>query len=269
MQISSLHVYPVKSCRGLTLTEATVCSTGLAWDRHWMITRPDGRFVTQRELPRMALIETNLTPGSLELSAAHHAVLEVPLQAVGESKKVVVWRDTVAGIDCGEVAAGWLRAVLGEQLRLVRFDPAVPRFSNREYTGDVAAQTQFADGYALLIVSEASLADLNARLEGPPLPMNRFRPNVVLAGTPPFVEDTLRELEFGAVRLRIVKPCVRCSITTTDQATAVVAGPEPLRTLKSYRFDRGLMGVTFGQNAIVVAGDGGRLSVGMQPSRTV
>jgi hypothetical protein len=269
MRVSQLFVYPVKSCRGIAVTQMPVLATGLQWDRHWMITRPDGRFITQREVPRLALIETALTPQALVLRHGGAPALHVPFLASGAPCRVVVWRDTVSGIDCGDAAADWLFAALGEELRLVRFDPATPRYSNRQFTGEIAATTEFADGFALLIVSEASLADLNARINGTPLPMNRFRPNLVLADVPAYAEDGLRELEFGALRLRIVKPCVRCSITTTDQATAAVTSAEPLRTLKSYRFDRGLMGVTFGQNAIVVDGAGGLLAVGMEPTRAV
>jgi uncharacterized protein len=267
MRIGGLYIYPVKSCRGIAVDRALITPNGLEWDRHWMITRPDGRFVTQRELPRLALVRTSLTAQALCLEIAGKPPLHVSLEMRGSTHSVRIWRDTVRALDCGADAASWLQDALGESLRLVAFDSNTPRYSNPEFTAGVPATTQFSDGYALLVISEASLADLNSRLPGPALPMNRFRPNVVLCDVPAFAEDSLRDLEFGDVHLRIVKPCVRCSITTTDQATAQLTGDEPLSTLKAYRFDRTLLGVTFGQNAIVVGGRGASLAVGMEATR--
>jgi hypothetical protein len=263
MRVAGLFVYPVKSCRGIELERTTLTEAGLAWDRHWMIVRPDGRFVTQRELARLALIETALTAHALTLSAVATAPLVVPLASEGRRLEVTVWRDRVTGIDCGDSAARWLTELLAEPLRLVEFERAASRYSSQAYTGEVAAKTEFADGYALLIVSNASLADLNSRLPGAPLPMNRFRPNIVLDGVEAYAEDRMRDIDLGGARLRVVKPCTRCKITTTNQESAVVEGDEPLRTLKSYRFDRGLLGVAFGQNAIVLHGHGAELRVGM------
>jgi hypothetical protein len=154
-----------------------------------------------------------------------------------------------------------LSELLGRPLRLVRFDQSRVRLSDLAWTGGLAAPNLFSDGFPLLAIARASLADLNSRL-AVPLPMDRFRPNLVLDGLPPYGEDALGDLIAGALRLRRVKPCTRCSITTTNQGTGAVEGDEPLRTLKSYRWDRALRGVTFGQNLIVVAGAGSRLTVG-------
>jgi uncharacterized protein len=263
--VASLHVYPVKSCRGIALQEARLTPAGIEHDREWMVVSPEGRFVTQRELPRMALIGTALSAEELLLAAPDMPRLALPLawqpQDAGAAREVVIWGDHCAAFDAGERAAEWFSRFLGRPLRLVRFDPAGRRVSNRKWTGDVAADNRFSDGFAVLIISLASLEDLNARLELP-LPMNRFRPNIVLAGVAPYAEDRFDELVAPGLRLRVVKPCVRCIITTTDQELGEQQGAEPLHTLRSYRNDRALHGVTFGQNAIVI--EGSQLRSGQQ-----
>jgi uncharacterized protein YcbX len=259
--ITSLHVYPIKSCRGTSLETATVTPLGLVDDRHWMLVRPNGRFVTQRELPRMALIGVDARPDGLTLSAPGMAELFVPRAAARESRPVTIWKFEGFGLDCGAEAAAWVTMFLQTPLSLVAFDPGAPRICSQEWTRDVHAQTEFSDGFPILVISRASLADLNSRLEKP-LPMERFRPNVVIDGVAAFDEDRIHELRAGDVTLRLVKPCARCSITTTDQRRGEVDGVEPLRTLKEYRFDRTLRGVLFGQNAIVIRGAGSELHVG-------
>ena len=261
--VASLHVYPVKSCRGVDLTEARLTEAGLEHDREWMIVTPEGRFVTQREQPRLALISTSLDDRGLQLAAPGTPGVSVPLDFKGEPVQVTVWRDRCDAHDQGDVAARWLSELLGQPLRLVRFDPAHRRLSDAAWTGGVDAVSRFSDGFALLAISLSSLADLNARLPAP-LPMNRFRPNLVLDGLPPYGEDALGDLMAGGVRLRRVKPCMRCSITTTNQLTGTVEGDEPLRTLKTYRWDAALRGVKFGQNLIVVTGAGEPLRSGME-----
>ena len=260
--VASLHVYPVKSCRGFEQTEARLTEAGLEHDREWMIVTPEGRFVTQREQPRLALIATRLDDRGLHLAAPGAPDITVPFDFEGEPVEVTVWRDRCRAHDQGDEAARWLAGFVRRPLRLVRFDPAHRRLSDPAWTGGVDAASRFSDGFALLAISLASLADLNARLAAP-LPMNRFRPNLVLDGLPPYGEDSLGDLASGAVRLRRVKPCTRCSITTTNQATGVVEGDEPLRTLKTYRWDATLRGVSFGQNLIVVSGAGEPLRRGM------
>jgi hypothetical protein len=259
--LASLHVYPVKSCRGLAVPQARLTDAGLEHDREWMIVTPDGRFLTQREVPRLALVTTALESEALTLAAEGAGRLAVPLDVRGSEREVVVWGHGCRAFDQGEAAARWLGDFLGRAVRLVRFDPAHRRLSDTAWTGGLEAPNRFSDGFALLAISLASLADLNARLPAP-LPMDRFRPNLVLDGLAPYGEDQLGDLVAGDVRLRRVKPCTRCSITTTNQGTGAVEGDEPLRTLKSYRWDRALRGVTFGQNLIVVAGAGSRLTVG-------
>jgi uncharacterized protein YcbX len=259
--LASLHVYPVKSCRGLELPEARLTAAGLEHDREWMIVRPDGRFVTQREVPRLALIATALDGEALTLAAAGVGSVTVPFDFRGDAVAATVWRDRCAALDQGDEAARWLSELLGRPLRLVRFDQSQRRLSDDAWTGGLAAPNLFSDGFALLAVARASLADLNSRL-AVPLPMDRFRPNLVLDGLPAYGEDELGDLVAGAARLRRVKACTRCQITTTNQATAEVEGDEPLRTLKTYRWDAALHGVAFGQNLIVVEGAGTLLRAG-------
>jgi uncharacterized protein len=261
--ISALNIYPVKSCRGIPLGEALLGDTGLADDRHWMLVRPNGRFVTQRELPRMALVGTAVDPGGLALTAPGMPPIFVDRNTSGAALAVTVWKFTGGGIDCGDEVAQWYSVFLETSLRLVRFDPQLPRECSAEWTGSTRSITEFADGFPVLVISRASLDELNSRLPKN-LPMERFRPNVVIDDVAAYDEDRIHELRAADVTLRLVKPCMRCSITTTDQDAGVVDGIEPLQTLKLYRHDRELMGVAFGQNAIIVSGVGSRLRVGQK-----
>ena len=273
--LTSLHVYPIKGCRGLALSHARMAARGLATtaplavvgDREWLIVDRDGRFVTQRESPQLALVGTSLAPDALVLAAPDVPPLAVPLHAArGVRRRVTVWSSTVGAHDAGDDAARWLSAVVGADLRLVRFDPTGTRLCNPQYAGDSGAHTAFADAYPLLVIGEASLADLNARLATTgtaALAMNRFRPNLVLAGLDPYDEDHIDTMTLDGITLKLVKRCTRCQVTTTDQDTARV-GTEPLATLGTYRIDTVLAGVTFGMNAIPIAGEGRALAVGAE-----
>ena len=259
--LSALNIYPIKSCRGISLEAARLASTGFADDRHWMLVRPGGRFVTQRELPRMALIAIELSERAVTLTAPGMAPLVVARRRSGAASAVTVWGFTGRGFDCGEEAAHWSTSFLGTPLRLMRFDESFPRQCSAEWTADVHAVTEFSDGFPILVISRASLRELNSRLPKA-LPMERFRPNLVIDGVEAYDEDRIHELRAGAVVLRLVKPCTRCVITTTEQTTGERDGVEPLATLKNYRFDEQLRGVKFGQNSIVVSGAGAMLTVG-------
>jgi hypothetical protein len=226
-----------------------------------MLVSASGRFITQRESPRLALLVPTLTDTALTLQAPAMPEISIPLAQQGERCRVTVWGDACDAFDEGLAVAQWLRQFLERDCRLVRFDPAQRRLSAREFTGEIAAQNQFADAFPLLAVSTASLAELNGRL-AQPLPMSRFRPNIVLEGLGPFDEDRIDEFSGADIRLRSVKACTRCIITTANQDTGRFEGDEPLRTLKSYRYDALLHGVCFGQNLIVIAGDGARLRRG-------
>jgi uncharacterized protein YcbX len=260
--ITSLHIYPVKSCRGIDLTKARLTPTGLEWDRRWMIVDAKDRFVTQREQPKLATITTAIANGRLELSAADHPTLVVDVRADGGARSVLIWKDKCRGIDAGDEAAAWLFRVLGDRLRLVRMDDQLPRLANREYVGPNPQPVTFTDGYPVLMISRESLAELNRRLPTP-IPMARFRPNIVIEGVVAHAEDAMISFRFDGVVLRGVKHCTRCSVTTTDQQDGSRdPHQEPLRTLKTYRHDRQLHGVTFGQNCVLVEGVGKTLEVG-------
>jgi len=259
--LAALFTYPVKSCRGTEHRSVLLEQAGLEHDREWMFVTPGGRFLTQREEPRLARVDAVVEHDRLTLSADGAGEACVPLDFAGSPGEVTIWRDQVSAFDQGDAPAAWISALLGRDARLVRIDPAARRRCDPAWTADAEAHSRFPDGYPLLVVSRASLDDLNSRLPAP-LPMDRFRPNLVLDGLPPYGEDEVHEFTVQGIRLRVVKPCTRCSITTTNQSAGVVAGEEPLRTLQSYRWDAALHGVTFGQNTIVIEGAGSRLAVG-------
>jgi uncharacterized protein YcbX len=260
-RISALYRYPLKSARAQALPEARLCSTGFEHDRQWLLVTPQGRFISQREQPRLALLQAEATAARLRLSAVDLPSLSIAPGDARLPSRVRIWRDECMAFDAGEKIAATLSDWLRSPCRLVRFDPLQQRLSNRQYAGDIVAENAFSDGYPLLLTGAASLADLNQRI-GRELPMNRFRPNIVLEGLDPYDEDHLHELYCGGLVLRAVKPCTRCSITATEQASGTLDGDEPLRTLRTYRYDAGLGGVTFGQNLVVVTGRGALLRVG-------
>lgn len=254
-RIAALYHYPVKSCRGLALEEGALTAAGLEHDRGWMVTNTAGRFVTQREMPRLALLRPSLTADALLIDAPGLPTLHVPYARQGARRGVRIWEDQCAALDEGDGAAAWLTGWLGAESRLVRFDPAQRRLSPSRWTGRHEAENRFSDAFPLLVLSTASLQDLNARLTVK-LPVSRFRPNLLLEGLDPYDEDRIFELRTEGIRLRLVKPCTRCKITTTNQDSGEVEGEEPLATLKTYRYDATLKGVLFAQNAIVIEGAG-------------
>lgn len=268
VHITGLNVYPVKGCRGIALNQARVTVAGFAHDREWLIVNAEGRFITQRERPLLAQIETALTPDALILRKPLGADLRVPLDTTGAEVEVTCWRDRCAAFDAGDEAATWISAHLGHPARLVRFDSRHKRASDAKWTGGAEALNRFSDAFPFLVISQASLDELNRRLPQP-LPMNRFRPNIVVDGLAPFGEDAVDEFIAGDVRLRVSKPCTRCAVTTTDQITGARESDEPLRTLKEFRFDHDLRGVLFGQNLILTGGWGAELKVGQSLMTTV
>lgn len=263
-RLKELKVYPVKSCRGIPLTEAVLTPHGIQHDREWMVVDEAGQFVTQRTFPRLALVETELTAESLRLRAPGMSPFEIPL-AHRElfDCHAKIWNYPTVALDEGDEASEWLGDFLQAKLMLVRWHPARRRLSNSDWTGDTEAENFFSDGFPYLVIGEESLVDLNGRIGGMPLPMNRFRPNLVVCGGAPYAEDVWRMLRADGIEFRIVKPCTRCRITTTDQATAEV-GVEPLRTLAGYRRDPRFTAPLFGQNVILLAGAGRRLRVGTE-----
>jgi len=263
VQITGLNIYPVKSCRGIALKQARLTATGFEHDREWLVITPEGRFLTQRERPQLAQVETAIADDRLVLRKPNGADLSLPLNLTGPEREVTIWRDKAAAFDAGDEAAAWLTDHLGKPARLVRFDKRHKRASDAKWTEGVEALNQFSDGYPWLLISQGSLDELNRRMQNP-LPMNRFRPNIVVDGLPPFGEDSVDEFVAGSVRLKVVKPCDRCVVTTTDQITGERTSDEPLRALKEFRFDKNLRGVLFGQNMILTGGVGNELKVGQQ-----
>jgi uncharacterized protein YcbX len=239
--VSELHVYPVKSCAGRSLTEATLDRRGFAGDRGWMVVDETGTFISQRTDPRMSLVRTLLGANRLLLEAPGLPPLELPVHHTGPAARVTVFDDACDARDQGTAAAEWFSRHLGRPARLVRMDENFRRLA----PSDPPAEVGFADAYPLLVLSEASLADLNGRL-AQPVPMNRFRPNVVLAECEPFAEDTWKRIRIGDLVLTLATNCVRCVTTTVDQATGRTS-KEPLATLATYRRADG--GVIFGRNA--------------------
>lgn len=270
--VTELTLYPIKSCAGVAVDEAVVGAAGLAalgvHDREWMLVSEDGQFLTQRERPRMALIVPRPDGEVMVVDAPGIEPLALPLSRPdGPPRQVRIWDDAVTGGDCGDAAAAWFSRVLGSPVRLVRFRRDVVRPTSTKWTAGVAAETRFADGYPILLIGQASLDDLNARLVATgraALPMNRFRPNLVVDGIDAFDEDYLDYLAAGALALKPVKPCARCPIPAIDQSTGI-PGPDPLDILVSYRANPRMEGaVTFGMNCIVTAGAGAILRVGQQ-----
>ncbi|TFW07917.1 MOSC domain-containing protein [Oxalobacteraceae bacterium OM1] len=278
--LTELNLYPVKSCAGIALREATLTPAGLMsqhiYDREWMVVDQQGRFMTQRDFPRMALVTPRLRYETLELRAPGMLRIEVPLDLPHpDDARVVhvqVWDVTVPAYDCDETTAAWFTAFLGVPCRLVRFHAEAKRLASSKWTGDVEAPTLFSDGYPMLVISEGSLADLNARLAAQgraALPMNRFRPNVVIGGVEAFEEDYAASIAIGDAVLKPVKPCARCPMPSVDQATGEF-GPDPLDILQTYRANPKVDGgITFGMNAILLRGEGTLLRVGQDVSLTL
>lgn len=273
-RIAQLFVYPIKSCAGIEVQEALLTETGFDLDRAWMVVDPQGGFVTQREQPRLALVQPQFRRGGteLQLRAPGMLALNLAVDMVEQPVRVRVWDDEVAAYDMGDVAAQWFTDFLsltpqglpgaqGERYRLVRFDPEQRRLTSQKWTGGVEALNQFSDGFPLLVLGQAALDDLNGRLQAAghlPVSVARFRPNIVLAGLEAHDEDRLDVLHIaapdGVVQLKPVKPCPRCPIPNIDPATAL-SDPAVGDTLQGYRQDARVNGaVTFGMNAILLAG---------------
>lgn len=263
MHISEINIYPIKSLKGISVDTAVVEERGLQFDRRWMLTTPDGMFFTQRDFPRMALIETWIEDDGLGLgvSADRFGDVFVPFEPQsGNKQQVTIWRSVCEGIVYGDALNEWFSDVIGTDCQLVYMPDNTRRSVNPRFDrGDEVVS--FADGYPLMVLSEATLEDLNSRLETP-LPMNRFRPNIVVSGAEAFAEDNWQRIRVGDAEFRSTKPCERCVVTTVDQSTGEFAGKEPLKTLASYRMAKDVMpnryellgisdtAVLFGQNLV-------------------
>jgi uncharacterized protein YcbX len=250
--ISGLFVYPLKSARGLACSQVRVSATGFEWDRRWMLINAYGVFLSQRTHPQLARIVPQIEAAGLALHAPGLQSLRLPLSSTGERRLVRVHRDVCVGEDEGAAAAEWASRVAGEPARLVRVPLHSERRANPVFAGAVPAPMSFADGFPVLVCNQASLEDLNTRLPQA-IPMERFRPNVVLEQLPAWAEDRIDTLTIGALTLRLVKPCIRCTIPSIDQQTGEPS-TDPAPVLRQFRFDKALHGVSFGENAVIVTG---------------
>lgn len=246
--IASLHVYPVKSGRVIDCHEARLGPCGLQHDRHWMLINNDGRFLTQRSHPQLARLAALVRGDTLQLAHPDCGELSVDLPTelpspLAPIRRVTIWKRHHDALDAGDDAARFCTRLIGAPARLV-----------------AAIDQNFPDGYPLLVCNESSLSDLNRRMQAW-LPMSRFRPNLVLRGLEAWAEDRIATLRIGTARLKLVKPCTRCVITSLDQATGLPAG-DPLPALRAFRWNTTLHGVTFGENAEIQSGSGAILRVG-------
>lgn len=259
MHISEINIYPVKSLKGTGLTEATVEQRGLQFDRRWMLVDDDNRLITQREVPRMALISVRIEDGNLDVrfEDRHIDIPHAPHQ--GDTEDVVVWQNIVPADVYDPETNAWFSRALNVNCRLVAMPETTRRTIDPEYAvkpdEDIVS---FADGYPFLLIGEGSLADLNSRLDTP-VPMNRFRPNFVVSGSQAFAEDSWKRIRMGETIFHVVKPCARCVLTTVDQAKGEKTGKEPLQTLSTFRNREGK--VLFGQN-LIAENPGGVIRIG-------
>ena len=274
MHISEINIYPIKSLAGISVEAAMVEERGLRYDRRWMLTTPDGMFFTQREFPKMATMSVWIEEdgSGLGVAADRFGDVFVPLEPdTGDKREVTIWQSVCEGEVYGGALNEWFSDVLGTNCQLVYMPDDTRRSVNPRFDKgqDIVS---FADGYPLMVLSEASLADLNEKLAATaedsdisvrgPLPMNRFRPNVVVTGSNAFAEDDWKRIRIGDAVFRSTKPCERCVITTVEQSRGEFDGKEPLKTLASYRLAKdviperfaslGMSGnvVLFGQNLI-------------------
>ncbi|WP_283443550.1 MOSC domain-containing protein [Noviherbaspirillum suwonense] len=273
--LSQLTFYPIKSCAGISLSSATLTGAGLmhehVYDREWMLVDDDNNFLTQREHPRMALITPRLRSETLELRAPGmlrlDLTLDLPDPDTASRRTVKLWQHTLDAYDGDSVTRQWFSQFLGVSCQLVRFHPEAHHPVNPARTGGKDIGTLFSDGYPLLLIGQASLDDLNRRLAAQgraALPMDRFRPNLVIAGAEAHDEDHAAHLAIGNAEIRPVKPCPRCPIPSIDQQTGM-PGPDPLDVLRTYRAGvGGIGGIGFGMNCIVTRGEGETLRIGQE-----
>jgi len=246
LKISQINVYPVKSCAPLSPSVLDVLETGFEHDREWMVVDENNNFVTQRQYPKLALIKAVPKAGDIHLEAPNMPSIDVPILEQGRKINTEVWGNPCIAIDQGELVSKWLSDFVGKKFYLVRMAPDFKRGVKSKYQSERKEVVGFADAFPFLLISEESLNDLNSRLIEK-VPMNRFRPNIVVSGGRAFQEDTWKKIKIGDIIFRVVKPCDRCEVTTVDQSTGE-KGIEPLETLGKYRTRP--KGIMFGQNLL-------------------
>ena len=246
--VTGIRIYPIKGTAAIELPQAEVRARGLAGDRRWMVVDQDGQFLHQRIHPKLAVVKTTLVVGDeLNVDAPGMPQLRVRRPKDAQRLDAVVWNDTVSAVDGGAEAAAWFSEFLGFPCNLVFMDDVASRPVAPEH-GEVGDVVSFADGMPLLLATAASLADLNSRL-ATPLPMERFRPNIIIDGDQPWVEESWQALRIGDLEFQVTHPCLRCPVTTVDQQTGERSPDgEPLKTLANFRKTED--GVAFGVNLI-------------------
>lgn len=245
IQVSALYIYPIKACAGIELQGVRLDDRGPQFDRRWMLVDEHGQMITQREHPRCVLAKPSLLPTQLLVHGPGLNPIKIPLSAAGPRRPAIVWGHETEAFDQGDPAAAWFTQLLDHPVRLVRWAEDQIRPVSKRHT-DLDSQTAFADGYPLLLISAASLRDLNQRI-GSAMPALRFRPNIVVDGCEPYEEDHFRDLRIGNLEVTLVKACSRCAVINVDPSTAAV-DPEPLKTLASFRNQGSKL--VFGQNGI-------------------
>ena len=258
-KIAELFVYPVKSCAGVSMSEVAIVPTGFEFDRNWMVVDADGAFVTQREHPKLALVRPRFDNGGIALSAPGMETLKVAANGGGAPITITLFGEHHGAVATTAAADAWFSQYLGTPVRLVKRDPAALRQGGVQYPERDAAPTSFVDNYGILVISQASHAALNHKL-AEAVPMNRFRPNIVVTGIEEHDEDYFTQARCGEVALRFVNPCFRCNLTSIDQQRGA-PGLDPLPVLSTYRYDETAKGVKFGAYAAVSGGVGARLHV--------
>lgn len=244
--VRSLHIYPVKSCRGIDVDAAQVCATGLEHDRRWMVVDADGAFLSQRRHPNLARVITRIEGDRLILGSAGRPPLDIFInETTGNLRRVTVWKDTCEAVSEGRECAEWFSTLLGITCELVRQPETGIRQVDRSYA-DPSDRVAFADGFPFLLISQASVDELNRRL-AEPVPADRFRANIIVDGCEAHAEDDWSTFNIGEIEFRTAKPCSRCVVITTDQyhGTRTI---EPLKTLATYRTKNHK--VLFGQNLV-------------------
>lgn len=277
LRLHQLFIHPIKSCGGVAVDEARLIDTGFEFDREWMVVDRHGDFVSQREFPRLALVQCRIKGDEVVLRAPGMLALHLRTDTVEGDCRVRVWDDLVNAFDMGDLSAQWFSDFLGQRVRLARCDPDWPRLASAEWTGPIEARTAFADGFPLLVTSTASLSELNRRLASgghATVTMQRFRPNLVIHGFEEahgedFIDTLAIDSPDGEVTIKLVKPCGRCSVPDVDPATAE-QGHVVADTMAAYRSEPRIGGaLAFGQNAVIVKGVGHRVTVGAEVRATL
>lgn len=252
MFLSGINIYPIKSLRGISLNEAKTERRGLEFDRRWMLIDENNRFLTQREFSKMATLNVEVLERCLEISIAdENLIVPFEIENKNNSGRVTIWQSKCKAEIYDKSINDWFSGILQTNCRLVRMPEETHRKVNYFYAVQKDDHVSFADGYPFLLIGESSLEDLNSRLEKP-LPMNRFRPNLVVSGAEAFEEDSWKTINIGDSIFHVVKPCARCVITTIEQNTGEKQGVEPLKTLSSFRIPKrnSMKKILFGQNLI-------------------